>query len=124
MNFFLLTAFYYQFDAAVLAPHIHPPPHHGNNFHGREADVLESTTNFWKEEAQKKLLNQLHKQTNENIAKNVILFLGDGMSLPTITAARIYSGQKTGSTGEESALSFEDFPGIGLSKVSFHVDFP
>ena len=27
-------------------------------------------------------------------AKNVILFIGDGMSIPTVTATRIYAGQK------------------------------
>jgi len=29
-------------------------------------------------------------------AKNVILFIGDGMGISTITAARIYAGQKKG----------------------------
>ena len=29
-------------------------------------------------------------------AKNVILFIGDGMGISTITAARIYAGQKRG----------------------------
>ena len=29
-------------------------------------------------------------------AKNVILFIGDGMGISTITAARIYEGQKRG----------------------------
>lgn len=33
-------------------------------------------------------------------AKNVILFIGDGMSIPTVTAARIYAGQKRGIDGE------------------------
>lgn len=36
----------------------------------------------------------------------------------TITAARIYYGQKLGRNGEESTLSFEKFPHIGLSKVT------
>ena len=59
----------------------------------------------------------MQKVQNENIAKNVIIFMGDGMSLPTITAARIYSGQLNGKTGEESKLFFEDFPALGHSKV-------
>lgn len=40
------------------------------------------------------------------------------MSIPTITAARIYSGQLRGRRGEESKLSFEQFPYMGLSKVN------
>jgi len=39
-------------------------------------------------------------------ARNVILFLGDGMGLSTITAARILKGQLRGASGEEEQLSF------------------
>ena len=50
-------------------------------------------------------------------AKNVILFIGDGMGISTITAARIYEGQKRGETGEENLLSFEDFNNVALVKT-------
>lgn len=50
-------------------------------------------------------------------AKNVILFIGDGMGISTITAARIYEGQKRGQTGEENLLSFEKFPQTALVKT-------
>ncbi|MFW5633753.1 MAG: alkaline phosphatase [Erythrobacter sp.] len=50
-------------------------------------------------------------------AKNVILFIGDGMGISTITAARIYDGQKRGETGEENTLSFETFPNVALVKT-------
>lgn len=50
-------------------------------------------------------------------AKNVILFIGDGMGISTITAARIYDGQKRGETGEENALSFEKFANLALVKT-------
>ncbi|CAA0078871.1 Alkaline phosphatase [BD1-7 clade bacterium] len=50
-------------------------------------------------------------------AKNVILVVGDGMSLATITAARILQGQQEGKLGEEHRLSFEKFPVTGLSKT-------
>jgi alkaline phosphatase len=50
-------------------------------------------------------------------AKNVILFIGDGMGISTITAARIYDGQKRGETGEENVLSFERFPNLALVKT-------
>jgi alkaline phosphatase len=50
-------------------------------------------------------------------AKNVILFIGDGMGISTITAARIYAGQKRGQTGEENVLSFERFENVALVKT-------
>jgi alkaline phosphatase len=50
-------------------------------------------------------------------AKNVILFIGDGMGISTITAARIYDGQSRGETGEENSLSFERFPNVALVKT-------
>ena len=39
-------------------------------------------------------------------AKNVILFVGDGMSLTTVTAARILAGQRAGAPGEEHRLAW------------------
>jgi len=50
-------------------------------------------------------------------AKNVILFLGDGMSLPTVAAARILAGQREGQPGEESLLAWEHFPYTALSRT-------
>ncbi len=53
--------------------------------------------------------------------RNVILFLGDGMGVSTVTAARIYAGQQAGEPGEEHALSFERFPNVALVKT-YNVD--
>lgn len=50
-------------------------------------------------------------------AKNVILFIGDGMGVSTLTAARIYEGQLRGESGEENRLSFEEFPFSAFSKT-------
>lgn len=50
-------------------------------------------------------------------AKNVILFIGDGMGVSTITAARILEGQLMGLEGEEHNLSFDLFPYTGLAKT-------
>jgi alkaline phosphatase len=50
-------------------------------------------------------------------ARNVILFIGDGMGISTITAARIYEGQKRGESGEENQLSFEKFENVALVKT-------
>lgn len=50
-------------------------------------------------------------------AKNVILFVGDGMSLTTVAAARILDGQRAGGAGEDHRLSWEHFPHTALSKT-------
>ncbi len=54
-------------------------------------------------------------------AKNVILFVGDGMGISTVTAARILEGQNLGFSGEEHNLSFDKFAFSGLSKT-YNVD--
>ena len=50
-------------------------------------------------------------------AKNVILFIGDGMGISTVTSARIYNAQTKQLVGEDVNLSFENFPHHALSKV-------
>ena len=54
---------------------------------------------------------------NVSTAKNVILFIGDGMGVTTVTAARIFDGQSKGMPGEENVLSFETFPHVALIKT-------
>ena len=66
------------------------------------------------------------KQLNEKghfgrPAKNIILFVGDGMGVSTVTAARILEGQMKGMNGEENNLSFDLFPYTGLQKT-YNVD--
>ncbi|WAR13536.1 PPBT-like protein [Mya arenaria] len=50
-------------------------------------------------------------------AQNVIVFIGDGMGISTVTAARILKGQLAGQPGEETVLNFEKFPYTGLIKT-------
>ncbi len=57
-------------------------------------------------------------QNNEaSRPQNVILFLGDGMGISTVTAARILAGQQAGKLGEEHELPFETFPNVALVKT-------
>lgn len=53
-------------------------------------------------------------------AKNVILFVGDGMGISTITAARIYAGQSAGVDGESFRLAMDTLPWSALSKTYSH----
>lgn len=50
-------------------------------------------------------------------AKNVIIFIGDGMGISTITAGRIYAGQARGLDGESYRLAMETMPHLALSKT-------
>ena len=57
------------------------------------------------------------QQVVPGFAKNVILFVGDGMCITTVTAARILDGQRKGGSGEDNSLAFERFPNVALSKT-------
>lgn len=72
----------------------------------------EQQTIFWTNKAQNILKDQLQKnKLNKRKAKNAIIFMGDGMSIATQTATRMYLGN------ENLDLSFEEFPYTGLAKV-------
>lgn len=109
-------------EVGTSEQHVHPPPGNLNEEQSRQKRLIsasdyEKTAQFWTVGAQLKLKEQLLKRTNRNVAKNVIFFLGDGMSIPTLAASRMYLGQMQGHSGEESQLSFEEFPDLGLVKT-------
>lgn len=67
-------------------------------------------------------MKYLQKILNSNsidtrVAKNVILFVGDGMSLATVASGRVMKGQLEGKSGEETELVFENFPNLGMAKT-------
>ena len=62
----------------------------------------------------------LAEKPNMGRAKNVILFIGDGMGISTVTAARIYAGQQAGRDGPSNSLAFEALPYLALSKTYSH----
>lgn len=53
-------------------------------------------------------------------ARNVILFIGDGMGISTLTAGRIYAGQKRGQDGESYRLAMDTLPYMALSRTYAH----
>ncbi|NXV88507.1 PPBI1 phosphatase, partial [Calonectris borealis] len=77
----------------------------------------EKTPDYWNEGARRRLESALTLQPATRRAKNIVLFLGDGMGLPTVSAARIYKGQLAGGSGEESVLAMETFPHVALAKT-------
>lgn len=84
-----------------------------------------TTNNLWYEQGQSVLAQaELNTQSLVNAkgkAKNVILFVGDGMGISTVTATRILAGQKLGKMGEEHQLSFDKLPYSGFVKT-YNVD--
>ncbi|XP_042867406.1 alkaline phosphatase, tissue-nonspecific isozyme-like isoform X2 [Penaeus japonicus] len=77
---------------------------------------------YWYAQAKSQLDDVLAaRRASNGYAKNVILFVGDGMGVATVTAGRILKGQKEGQSGEEYRLSFEKFPYVALAKT-YNID--
>ncbi|KAG8181657.1 hypothetical protein JTE90_017015 [Oedothorax gibbosus] len=71
----------------------------------------------YNEKAQTLLQSVLSRRDNHNVAKNVILIVGDGMSLPTVAAARVLKGQRSGRSGIGEEMLYETFPDVGLART-------
>lgn len=76
---------------------------------------------FWYEEARSALRRRLQQNPpstgSKTHARNVILFIGDGMGIATVTASRILRGQRLGKSGEEQELAWDKFPAVAIAKV-------
>lgn len=72
---------------------------------------------FWLNDGAIEILKSKRLVPNAKRAKNIILFIGDGMGVSTVTGARIFEGQKNGVDGERNMLGFENFPYVALSKT-------
>ncbi|XP_017862510.1 PREDICTED: membrane-bound alkaline phosphatase [Drosophila arizonae] len=93
-------------DEEAMHPHLQSNPRTSER--GSKA---ENTQDYWLSASKEHILEKLNFVRNTKRAKNIILFLGDGMGLATLAAARSYLG------GEEKKLYFEKFPFTGLSKT-------
>ena len=71
----------------------------------------------WRSRSQDEILARLNRPHREGRARNVIVFVGDGMSLGTIVASRILDGQNQGMSGEENYLPFEQWGHTALIKT-------
>jgi alkaline phosphatase len=80
------------------------------------------SSNSWYEDGQAALAARKAEKRNKKHARNVILFIGDGMDPTTVAAARIFDGQSRGEDGEENLLSFEKLPNVAYSKT-YTTDF-
>jgi alkaline phosphatase len=83
----------------------------------QEPAGTKETKETYMQRAKAQVEANLRLTPNTRRARNVILFVGDGMGVTTVTAARILDGQMQGMKGEENALSFELFPYLAHSKT-------
>lgn len=95
------------------------------NFFTATLPPNELKADYWNELGASDLNKALNKfeNLNTNVAKNVILFVGDGMSLGTMVAGRILKGQRgnDGSVddvqGEETVTAIDELPHVGILKT-------
>jgi|JI8StandDraft_1071087.scaffolds.fasta_scaffold07160_6 alkaline phosphatase len=57
---------------------------------------------------------------NNRKARNIILFIGDGMGISTLTAGRIFEGQQQGVDGESFVAQMDRLPHTALVKTYSH----
>lgn len=68
-------------------------------------------------EGQEELQQLLNAKMHQGNAKNLIIFIGDGMGISTITAGRIYEGQANGKDGESWHSAMDALPFAALVKT-------
>ncbi|XP_021966239.2 alkaline phosphatase isoform X2 [Folsomia candida] len=94
---------------------MHPRPQNSRKW-TRQEDVEDAET--WFRLGQEGLRKRIEEPRRESKAKNLIMFIGDGMSVSTVTASRIFKGQREGLLfGEEGQLHMDTFPYVGASKT-------
>ena len=60
---------------------------------------------------------------NKNLARNVIVMIGDGMDLATCVAGRIKIGQDEKKLGEDHVTTLDSMPSMGLVKTYNGLNF-
>jgi len=119
---------------AVLSPALAPPPAQHDGMYSKKSNYYDGYHPFvtpsrnpsktrrnlevedWFSQGQGDLKNTLEVLSQQQRAKNVILFVGDGLGVSTVTAARWFNQQDNNyQTIDDSLLSFEHFPHTGIS---------
>jgi len=81
-------------------------------------NIFFSDRDHWYEEARSALKKRLASfEGKMGRAKNVVFLVGDGMGASTLTASRIFKGQRRGNQGEEEQLIWDSFPAVAMAKV-------
>ncbi|KAI0990637.1 hypothetical protein GJ496_003154 [Pomphorhynchus laevis] len=84
---------------------------------------------YWMKVSQQELRDRLGRKALRvgNVAENAIIMIGDGMGITTVTAGRIYMGQrliKNGQNvdGESYKTAMEQMPNLGLART-YSIDY-
>ncbi|WP_373488984.1 alkaline phosphatase [Blastomonas sp.] len=80
----------------------------------------EPTAEDYAAQGRAQLEARLNIARNEGQAKNLIIFIGDGMGVSTLTAARIWQGQKAGKDGESTETAMDSMPYSAIVKTYSH----
>ena len=109
-RFGLLLASSFLFSATAFA-------HPANDAENREVSI--AAPDYYAD-GQAALADILAAKQRNGNARNLIIFIGDGMGVSTITAGRIYAGQKNGGDGESHVLAMDALPHAALVKTYSH----
>ncbi|XP_063703388.1 membrane-bound alkaline phosphatase-like [Culicoides brevitarsis] len=110
LKLLILSACFLTFVSS-RAPDFHSHPEFRDSEPLKKNHEAEFNTDYWKTVGSKVLEENLKKQKTQKIAKNIILFLGDGLGVQTTSATRSYVGDPS------ISLAYEDFPYVGMSKT-------
>ncbi|XP_049820469.1 alkaline phosphatase-like [Aethina tumida] len=109
MFYLLWINCFLYWTAVVHSAKITAPPNDKESIQDQE---------YWYEQARITLRKRLQYATDRRPhAKNVILFVGDGMGVATSSASRILRGQRLGKRGEDHELAWDNFPAVALAKT-------
>lgn len=79
-----------------------------------------STTDTYRQQALAELERLKSDAPIAGKARNIILFIGDGMGVSTLTAARIHQGQRAGVDGESFVTAMDRLSNTALVKTYSH----
>ena len=98
---------------SVICDDYHPNVPNDVRSRQKRSTRKSETTSYWMNSGQMELDEALRLEPNKKLAKNIVLVIGDGMSLSTNTGGRIYKGQRQGKDGASSQLIWDKFPYVG-----------
>ena len=86
-------------------------------FVGASASIAPAQTAPSFQLGQNELRARLAVEPDKSEARNLILMIGDGNGVNSVTATRIFAGQEQGLPGEEFQLSYDKMPHLALLKT-------
>lgn len=85
-----------------------------------DKEPAEQTAADYAAQGRAQLDARLAMPVNQGKAKNLIIFIGDGMGVSTLTAARIWQGQKAARDGESTETAIDAMPHAAMVKTYSH----